>query len=91
LQERRAAGKRTGGEHKRTAHRLDKLTPASLRPVLATLFETLDGLKDGSIEPRQGTAMASVASTIIRVYEASEMEARLRALEAEQHEQWRPK
>jgi hypothetical protein len=86
LQEQREAARVSGGHGKRTAHRLDKLTPHSLRPVLATLFETLEGLKDGTVEPRQGTAMASVATAIVRLFEVSELEIRLRELEG-QHEQ----
>jgi hypothetical protein len=70
-----------GGRNKATHRRLDKLTPASLRPVLTKLYAALDGLEDGSLEPRVGTAMASVAGVIVRVHEAAEMEARVTALE----------
>jgi hypothetical protein len=78
----RDAGRLAGGKNKATNRRLDKLTPASLRPVLTKLYAALDGLEDGSVEPRVGTAMASVASVIVRVHEAAEMEARVTALEA---------
>jgi hypothetical protein len=78
----RAAKRAEGGRNKATHRRLDKLTPASLRPVLTKLYAALDGLEDGSVEPKVGTAMASVASVIVRVHEAAEMEARVTALEA---------
>jgi hypothetical protein len=84
LAEKRRAAYSTGGSNKRTSRRIDKLTPASLRPVLDKLFATLDGLEDGTIEPRVGTAMASVAGVICRVYEASDLEMRLKTLEAGQ-------
>jgi hypothetical protein len=77
----RDAGRLAGGKNKATNRRLDKLTPASLRPVLATLYAALDGLEDGSLEPRVAVAMASVASVIVKVHDASEAEARLAALE----------
>jgi hypothetical protein len=81
----RTSGPRlNGGKNKATNRRLDRLTPASLRPVLDTLFSALGGLEDGSIEPRVATAMASVAGVIVRVYEASDLEMRLKALEAGQ-------
>jgi hypothetical protein len=84
LAEKRRAAYSTGGSNKRTSRRLDKLTPASLRPVLDKLFAALDGLEDGTLEPRVGSAMASVAGVIVRVYETSEMESRLKVLEAGQ-------
>ncbi len=55
---------------------------ASLRPVLIMLYGALEGLQDGSVEPKVATAMASVAGVIVRVHEASEVEARVAALEA---------
>jgi hypothetical protein len=82
LQDKRRAAYATGGQHKRTSHRLDKLTPASLRPVLAKLFTALDGVESGALDPKQGTAMASIAGVIVRVYEATELETRLAALES---------
>jgi Family of unknown function (DUF5763) len=69
LAEKRRAAYRSGGRNKSTSKRLDRLTPASLRPVLSKLYAALDGLEDGSVEPRVGTAMASVASVIVRVHE----------------------
>jgi hypothetical protein len=81
LQDKRRAASSAGGKNKATHLRLDKLTPASLRPVLTKLYAALDGLEDGTVEPKVGTAMASVASVIVRVHEAAEMEARVTALE----------
>jgi hypothetical protein len=81
LQAKRQAARVNGGAGKSTSRRLDRLTPAGLRPVLDKLYAALDGLEDGSVEPKVGTAMASVASVIVRVHEAAEVEARLAALE----------
>ena len=82
MAERRRATRAAGGRNKATLRRLDRLTPASLRPVLTRLFTALDGLEDGSVEPKTATAMASVAGVIVRVYEVAELEVRLKALEA---------
>lgn len=82
MAEQRRAKSAQGGANRSTSKRLDRLTPASLRPVLDKLYAALDGLEDGTVEPKVGTAMASVASVIVRVHEAAEMEARLAALES---------
>jgi hypothetical protein len=54
--------------------------------VLDKLFAALDGLENGSVDPRVGTAMASVSGAIIRVYETTELAARLQTLEDAQHD-----
>jgi hypothetical protein len=81
LQAKRQAARVNGGAGKATARRLDRLTPARLRPVLDKLYAALDGLEDGSVEPKVAVAMASVAGAIVRCYEVAEVEARLAALE----------
>jgi len=81
LREKRDAARQAGGHNKAAPRRLEKLTPTSLRPVLATLFETLEGIRDGTLEPRQATAMATVSTAICRIFEVSELEQRLKALE----------
>lgn len=81
LQEKRRAGSAAGGRNRATAQRIDRLTPAGLRPVLDKLFAALDGLEDGSVDPKVGAAMASVSSAIVRVYETTELAARLKSLE----------
>jgi len=67
-----------------TAARAEKLVPAVLRPVLFTLLQTLQGAKAGTIEPRQATAIGSVARAIVAVYQVGTLEERLQALEAAQ-------
>jgi hypothetical protein len=52
LQAQRQVARLSGGKNKSTVKRLDKLTPAGLRPVLATLYAALDSLEDGSLEHR---------------------------------------
>jgi hypothetical protein len=58
-----------------------QLAPASLKPVAQHLFEALEGLAEGALDPKIATAMASVASALVRVVTSGELEERLRALE----------
>ncbi len=87
LAARRRESSARGGANKATSKRLGKRMPATLRPVLDTLYGALAGLEEGTTDPKTATAMASVAGAIMRLYEGSEMESRLAALEAghEQH------
>ena len=81
LAEQRREKSAKGGANKATVSRLGKRMPASLRPVLDTLYGALTGLEDGTTDPKTATAMASVAGAIMRLYEGSELEGRLAALE----------
>jgi hypothetical protein len=61
--------------------RVARRMPRDLRDVLDTLMTVFAELHDGSLEPRVGSAMGSVAGTVIKLYEVSDFEARLAALE----------
>jgi hypothetical protein len=65
----RAIGRKRGGLNRRSVVRLDRLTPASLRPVLGRLYGALDALEDGTLDPRRAAAMAAVATCITRIFE----------------------
>ena len=77
----RQEARREGGRAKSRARRLDRLVPATLRPVVALLLGALEEVHDGALAPNRATAMASLASAAIRVYEAAELEQRVEALE----------
>ncbi len=81
LQDARRAGQARGGENKRTEARLTRLVPATLKPVLQKLMAGVDEVYDGTLEPRQASAMASLAGAIARLYEVASLEERLEALE----------
>jgi hypothetical protein len=66
-----------GGTNKRTAIRTAKFGPGALAGVQQVLFDTLDGLQKGSIEPRQGSAIAAVAGAIVKCREAGLLELQL--------------
>ncbi len=81
LQQARHDGAARGGQGKSTTARLARLIPSSLRPTLETLFTALDEVHDGTLDPRQASAMASLASAIGRLYETASIEQRLEAIE----------
>jgi hypothetical protein len=80
----RAAGNARGGSHSKRAHRMARLAPLGLRPVTETLYQVLDELHSGEIPPNVATAMATVASAIVKCLTAGELEERVRRLEEEQ-------
>ncbi len=82
LRDKRQEAYAAGGRGKATPQRLQRLIPASLRPVLDKLFLAVDEVHDGTIDPRVAGAMASLAGAIGRLYETAELEERLQAMEA---------
>jgi len=77
------ATRRNGGYASSNAARAQKLLPARMKPIFEGLEEAFHGVKAGTIDPRQGSAMASLAGAMIKVLQASEYEERIRSLEAE--------
>jgi len=89
--EARQEARRAGGKAKSRAARLDRLVPATLRPVLVTLLDALDGVHSAEgddsvprVTPAQAQAMASLAGAIVKVYQVGVLEERVEALEEEQ-------
>lgn len=58
------------------------MLPPRLRPVLERLERALEGLESGEVDPRMATAMASLTGAIVKVMQASDLEERLREVEA---------
>jgi len=83
----RDAAREKGGRAKSRAARAGKLVPATLRPVLDGLLDVFAEVKAGTLDPRVGTALGSIASAIVRVYQAGTLEERLQALEQAQQGQ----
>ena len=76
--------RRKGGIGSSRAARAGKLLPARLRPVVTALEDALREVHDGDLDPRVATAMASLAGALVKVYQAGELEERLRDLESKQ-------
>ena len=73
--------RRRGGRATATGERAARLLPARLRPVSELLTRALTEVHEGQITPSQATAMSSLSTAILRLYEAADFEERLRALE----------
>ena len=88
LAEERRAARARGGRNRARAVRLDRLLPASLKPLLGQLLaavEEVRGDEDGvGLTPAQAGAMAALAGAIVKVYGVGVIEERVAALEAAQ-------
>src|SRR5690349_12813992 len=80
----RDAAREKGGRGRGNAARAGKLVPATLRPVLDGLLGTFDQVKAGTMDPKVGTALGSIAAAIVRVYQVGTLEERIAALEQAQ-------
>ena len=78
------AARGRGGRNKARTARLDKLVPATLRPMIGTLLDALDEVHAGDLDPKAAAAMAALAGAITRAYTTGVLEERLQALEAAQ-------
>lgn len=87
LQERAMRARSTGGTNKANAVRIEKILPRDLRPILGLLLRGMTDVRDGKLEPNRLSAMASAASSVVRLYsvvDADEIAARVAALEERQ-------
>ncbi len=73
--------RRKGGIGSSRSARAGRLLPARLRPVVTALEDALREVHEGELDPRIGTAMASIAGALVRVFAVGELEERLRVLE----------
>lgn len=80
--EQRDAARKRGGHNRSNVARLRGLMPARLEPVFNLLESALTEVHAGSLAPARATAMASVARALIDVYQAGELEDRVRRIEA---------
>jgi hypothetical protein len=86
LAAKRTAARRQGGRNKSRVNRVQRLVPASLKPTIGALFEALDEVHAGTLDPRSAGAMAALAGAIARLYSVGVLEERIAALEsAEDH------
>jgi len=80
----RDEARRKGGANSATRQRLDRLVPATLRPMIADLITAMGEVHAGTLDPKQATAMAALAGAITRAYGVGVLEERVQALEATQ-------
>lgn len=78
----RAEARRKGGQGRATRARLDRLVPATLRPMIGDLLAALAEVHAGDLDPKRASAMAALAGAITRAYGVGVLEERVQALEA---------
>src|SRR4051794_6788180 len=77
----RQAARQKGGHNRAALVRLRGLCPPRLVAVYDQLETALVEVHDGTLKPGQATAMASLATALVRVLSAGELEDRVRKLE----------
>jgi len=83
LQAQRAEARVRGGRGKSRIARVEKLVPATLRPVLNTLLEALEETRQGAMDPKVAGALAALAGAVCKVYSAASVEEQIAALETQ--------
>ncbi len=78
----RDEARRKGGANSATRQRLDRLVPASLRPMIGDLIAAMGEVHDGTLDPKQATAMAALAGAVTRAYGVGVLEERIATLES---------
>lgn len=78
----REAARQRGGKHRANVHRLRTAMPSRLVPVFDMLEGALVEVHDGTLDPKQASAMAAVARAMCAVLNVGEMELRMRDIEA---------
>lgn len=77
----RQAARVKGGANSATRARLDRLVPATLRPMIGDLLTALEEVHKGTLDPKRASAMAALAGAIVRAYAVGVLEDRVAALE----------
>jgi hypothetical protein len=79
----RDQARRKGGRNSATSARIDRLVPATLRPMIGSLLDALDEVHAGTLDPKQASAMAALAGAVTRAYGVGVLEERVQALESQ--------
>ncbi len=70
-------GRAKGGANNSALARLQKYIPQELSELKQDLFKAMDDVHKERISPQQGASIATLANSIIRVYETAELNAEL--------------
>ena len=74
--------RRKGGYNSSKAAKAAKFLPARMIPIANLLENALKEVHQGQLDPRQAQSMASLATALVKVITAGEIEERLRAVES---------
>jgi hypothetical protein len=81
LEEERSEWRREGGRGKSNISRAAKRLPETLHDVQLALLRAVQGIEDGTLEPKRAQALASLARAFCTLHEKGEIEHRLAELE----------
>jgi hypothetical protein len=76
-----AAMRAKGGRSKSRIARVEKLVPATLRPVLSLLLDSLEETRRGEMDPKIAGALAALAGAVVRVYSSATVEQQIADLQ----------
>lgn len=79
--EARREARAKGGRQRATSARAEKLLPSHMRPVLGAVLAAIRDVRAGAITPAQASAIASLASAAVKVYQVGILEERVAQLE----------
>ena len=82
--------RRRGGAATSRSNRAQKLLPVRLRPIVLLLERAIFDVYQGTLDPRRGSALASLAGALVKVLSTGEIEERLRVLEKQVGERYDP-
>src|SRR3712207_5769437 len=68
-----ATARAKGGQGRRRTARVQRLMPATLRPVLVRLLDALDQTHEGELDPKVAGALAALAGAICKVYQQGQL------------------
>lgn len=83
LRDIRDAGRRQGGQGRASHVRAAKKLNPDLASLIATLHQTIEGVRDGTLTPGQGSAIGSLARAVVAVTEVGRLEADLETMRTE--------
>ncbi len=82
LQEKAAANRIKGGTNHGTSSRAQRVIPGVLKDTQDILMKALKAVYDGTMDPKIGTAMATISNALVRIHEVGELATRLENVEA---------
>lgn len=78
----REAARKKGGANSAARARLERLVPATLRPMIGALIAAMGEVHEGTLDPKRATAMAALAGAVVRAYGVGVLDERVAALES---------
>ncbi len=78
--------RKQGGAAHSNSSRAQRLIPGVLKDTQDLLVKALKAVHDGTMDPKIGTAMATISNALVRIHEVGELATRLEDVEARMKE-----